>query len=364
MVETANGGLVEVTQKGTVKVLLQDAFEHNRKIMVYLNDVLYVPLLSRRLFSVAEWNQCGGTINFMMDRCRIEILDDDDKVVNTVDVDPIYAEEAVNDQRVHSVAAIPDTNKRTLVPQTLLHQRLGHRNTSTLLMAHEDGIWADTAIARDEDYFCETCRITTARKANRGHTPLETMDDLIPGSFVMVDIVTNPATSSITAASFFPYYLAITDVTSRLFVPLGIKDKTADSVFRALQEWATYYGPATEFNLFMLTHIHGDFDSAFTSATLREFARAYNIRITFAAPRSQHQNGIHESNWKNIRNLAFAMMTQARVPMKFFHFALEHAWKLHSVLPHRSLTKTDVHSASTSAKRYISKTSVCFFVPC
>jgi len=27
--------------------------------------------------------------------------------------------------------------------------------------------------------------------------------------------------------------------------------------------------------------------------------------------------------------------------IKYFHFALEHAWKLHSVLPHKALTKTD-----------------------
>jgi hypothetical protein len=27
--------------------------------------------------------------------------------------------------------------------------------------------------------------------------------------------------------------------------------------------------------------------------------------------------------------------------MKFFHFALEHAWKLHAILPHSALTKTD-----------------------
>jgi transposase InsO family protein len=91
----------------------------------------------------------------------------------------------------------------------------------------------------------------------------------------------------------------------------------------------------------MLTHIHGDFDSAFTSTLLRDVARYYNIRISFPAPRSQYQNGINESNWKNVRILAFAMMNQARVPMKFFHFALDHAWKLHAILPHRALTKTD-----------------------
>jgi transposase InsO family protein len=157
----------------------------------------------------------------------------------------------------------------------------------------------------------------------------------------MVDIVPNPTTSSITAASFFPYYLAVTDVASRFFVPLGLKNKSAESVFQALQEWATSYGPSIEFNLHMLTHIHGDFDSAFTSTILRDMAQHYHIRISFAAPRTQNQNGIHEGNWKNVRNLAFAMMTQARVPMRFFHFALEHAWKVLAVLPHKALTKTD-----------------------
>jgi hypothetical protein len=103
IVGTANGGLVEVSKKRTVKVLLSDTFQHNKTVMVDLHDVLHVPLLSRRLFSVAEWNRWGGTINFMMDRCRIEILEIDNKVISTIDVDPIYVEEAVSQQRVHTV---------------------------------------------------------------------------------------------------------------------------------------------------------------------------------------------------------------------------------------------------------------------
>ena len=66
LVETANGGLVEVKEKGTVKVLINDAFNHTNQTMVYLNDVLYVPRLNRRLFSVAEWNLCGGTTTFLL----------------------------------------------------------------------------------------------------------------------------------------------------------------------------------------------------------------------------------------------------------------------------------------------------------
>jgi hypothetical protein len=107
----------------------------------------------------------------------------------------------------------------------------------------------DATIGRDKDRFCKTCRLTTARKANKGKSPLEHFEELIPGSFVMVELVTNPAASSVTAATLFPYYLAITDVASRLFVPLGLQAKIAESILSALREWATYYGPNKEFNM-------------------------------------------------------------------------------------------------------------------
>jgi hypothetical protein len=47
LVETANGGLVEVTHRGKVKIQIHDAFRSNHSITVYLNNTLYVPNLSR-----------------------------------------------------------------------------------------------------------------------------------------------------------------------------------------------------------------------------------------------------------------------------------------------------------------------------
>jgi hypothetical protein len=35
-------------------------------------------------------------------------------------------------------------------------------------------------------------------------------------------------------------------------------------------------------------------------------------------------------------------MNQARVQINFFHFTLEHAWKVHAVLPHKSFDKQTV----------------------
>jgi hypothetical protein len=62
------------------------------------------------------------------------------------------------------------------------------------------------------------------------------------------------------------------------------------------------------------------------------------VRVTYAAPRHQEQNGICESNWKNIRKLAFAFMNDAQVDLSFFPMALEHAWKVYATLPHTALT--------------------------
>ncbi|KAG7366304.1 hypothetical protein IV203_028974 [Nitzschia inconspicua] len=54
MVEVANGSLIEVQWRGTVKLLLIDKFDPDNRASVYLKNVLYVPQLSRRLFSVSE----------------------------------------------------------------------------------------------------------------------------------------------------------------------------------------------------------------------------------------------------------------------------------------------------------------------
>jgi len=62
------------------------------------------------------------------------------------------------------------------------------------------------------------------------------------------------------------------------------------------------------------------------------------VKISLAAPRHQEMNGVHESNWRYVREIAFSMLNQAQLGMEFFDFAIEQAWKVHSVLPHRHLT--------------------------
>jgi hypothetical protein len=115
-------------------------------------------------------------------------------------------------------------------------------------------------------------------------------------------------------------------------------DKRPITVFNAMRDWATTHGPKAGYTLTDLEQLHGDFDSTFRSEEFTTLMSEAGVRVTYAAPRHQEQNGICESNWKNIRKLAFAFMNDAQVDLSFFPMALEHAWKIFATLPHTALT--------------------------
>jgi hypothetical protein len=303
--------------------------------------VLFVPGLTKRLLSVPEWNSCNGQIYHMIDRQRVEIFDDNREICAFIDLPPCPgATEGV--EHIHAVSQREEMRAKsgpiTKIPQSLLHRRLGHRSIASLMMADQDVLWEDVQMIPDKDEFCETCQITLSRKANRGKHSLENLGKIIPGQMVMVDIIHNPAKRSITTDTYFRYYLGVIDVASRYFVPMGLRDKRPTTVFNAMRDWATAHGPSAGYTLTDLEQLHGDFDSTFRSEEFTTLMSEAGVRVTYAAPRHQEHNGICESNWKNIRKLAFAFMNDAQVDLSFFPMALEHAWKVHATLPHTALT--------------------------
>ena len=127
-----------------------------------------------------------------------------------MDVAPIYASEE-DTAVVEEANPTKDTNTQTQksmikvakVPQSLMHNRMGHRPISTLLLAQESAQWGDVVMTDDTEAFCETCRITTAKRRNRGKANLEDLADMVPGMFLMIDVVYNPVSESITPNTYF-----------------------------------------------------------------------------------------------------------------------------------------------------------------
>jgi hypothetical protein len=94
--------------------------------------------------------------------------------------------------------AKPDIHNHQNVPKFNNVSFIGALDTDQYqhYSSQRDNIWSDIEIIPEQDEFCETCKITTAQKANRGKQPLEGLEPVVPGTFVMMDIINNPSSRS------------------------------------------------------------------------------------------------------------------------------------------------------------------------
>ena len=62
---------------------------------------------------------------------------------------------------------------RKKIALELLHQRLGHRYTRSLIAGDTVNVWDDVELGIDPDPFCTSCRIYPMNKKARSKIPLK-----------------------------------------------------------------------------------------------------------------------------------------------------------------------------------------------
>ena len=92
--------------------------------------------------------------------------------------------------------------KKRPVSLDLMHRRLGHRAAKSILLANDQGLYADTKIIPAHDPFCATCKIATIRSANRGQAR-EEEEDVKPGQHLYIDVQPNVVRQSLTRREYF-----------------------------------------------------------------------------------------------------------------------------------------------------------------
>ena len=70
LVEVENGTLVPAPHEGSTRIHIVD-IDGTKSHNIILNNMLHVPGLSRRLFSVTQWTQSGGSIGFNGNTCNL-----------------------------------------------------------------------------------------------------------------------------------------------------------------------------------------------------------------------------------------------------------------------------------------------------
>ena len=122
----------------------------------------------------------------------------------------VVRKHAVSGESMESLKKNP---KRKKIALELMHQRLGHRSTRSLIDGDTANVWEDVELRIDPDPFCTSCKISSMNKKARSKLPLKPK---APFKWVFMDIIPSTAPKSLTNDTNFQNYLLIVDVYSKI----------------------------------------------------------------------------------------------------------------------------------------------------
>ena len=147
------------------------------------------------------------------------------------------------------------TNKlpaRKVIALYILHQRLGHRFTRSLLAGDTDNVWEYIELRIYPDPFGTSCQIYSMNK-NVGSKNL--LKPKSPFKWVFMDIIPSTATKMLTSDTTFYNYLLIVDSYSKILKLYGMEKITTEEVMDNLDMLQSRFGKIDEFGWWDLERI-------------------------------------------------------------------------------------------------------------
>ena len=117
--------------------------------------------------------------------------------------------------------------KRKKIALELMHQRLGHRYTRSLIAGDNANVWEDAELKIDADPFCTSCKISSMNKKARSKPPLKPK---APFKWVFMEVIPSTAPKSPTNETNFQNYLLIVDAYSKIPQLYGMENITTAEV--------------------------------------------------------------------------------------------------------------------------------------
>ena len=148
-----------------------------------------------------------------------------------------------------------------------MHQRLGHRSTSSLLSGANANVWVDVELRIDPDPFFTSCQISSMNKKARSKIPLKPK---APFKWVFMDIIPSTAPKSLTSDTTFSNYLFIIDDYSKIPKIYGMEKITTEEVMDKLDMFQSRFGRIDQFGWWDLERISEDAGTQFTSTEFKD----------------------------------------------------------------------------------------------
>ena len=111
-------------------------------------------------------------------------------------------------RRKHGKVKEKDNTSNEEIALELLHQRLGHRSTISMLSGYTSNVWEDVELRIDPERFYTLCQIPSINKKTRAKIQLKSKS---PFKWFFMDIVQSTAPKRLTSDTTFSNYLLIVD---------------------------------------------------------------------------------------------------------------------------------------------------------
>ena len=102
---------------------------------------------------------------------------------------------------------------RNKIDLYLLHHRLSHRSTISLLAGYNATIWEDIDLGIYPDPFCTSCQISSMNKRDRSKNPLKAKS---PSRGGFTDIIPSTEPKILTSDTIFSNYILIVHAYSKI----------------------------------------------------------------------------------------------------------------------------------------------------
>ena len=126
----------------------------------------------------------------------------------------------------------------------ILHQRLSHRFTRSLLAGDTANVWGDIELRINLDSFCTSCQISSMNKRVRSKIPLKPKSSF---KWVSMDIIPSKAPKRFTSNTTFSNYILIVGDDSKIPELYGMEKITTEEVMDRQNLFSSRFGKIDEF---------------------------------------------------------------------------------------------------------------------
>ena len=302
-----DGRTVSALGSGKVKVVSQ--LYHNKKVAGWMTDVLYVPKLTRNLFSVNAATLKGNVISFGHKYCWIR--NKKRKLIGTSS--PMGKLYMLNCEVLNSPA-----DKATVAGETegsskidLWHQRLAHVNVKQLqqLVKNSEGIDLQP---EGKINFCEAC--VHGRMHRLPHIALKDIKSKERLQLVHTDVCGPMRTQSFGGSS---YFITFTDNHSRYCKTYFLRKKS-----EALEKFKEFKVAVEKETGMTIKALRADRGGEYMSEEFKQFLKECGIRSEPTAAYSPQQNGVSETLNRTLVEAARSMISHAGLSKAYWAEAI------------------------------------------